>query len=63
MKYLSITLCLAVSVLALAACESSSSYYSGASYAGPRTAGETTMEPTMKKTTKTERVFKKHMSK
>ena len=62
MKYLSMTLCLAVSVLALAACETSSSYDSGASYAGTRTAGDTVIEAS-KKPSKTQKVYKSHISK
>lgn len=65
MKYLSITLCLAVSVLALSACETSNTYDSGASYAAGRTAGNVTTEAVVYKpaATKTEKVFSKQMAK
>ncbi len=65
MKYLALTLCLATSALALSACETTSTSYSGASYAGGRTAGEMGGAPVTKykKPSKTETVFKSHMSK
>ncbi len=59
------TLCIAGSVLALAACSTSETYDSGASYATERTAGE--VDNAMKKTPadaeKAERVFKTYQSK
>lgn len=63
MKHLAITLCLAGVALGLSACsgtEQKTVYDSGASYASPRTAGETIIE---NKSYAVEKKFKKHMSK
>lgn len=58
MKHLSLTLCLAVSVLALSACETSTSTDAGANYAASRTAGEADLQAT-----KSERAFSDAMAK
>lgn len=58
MKTLSLTLALAVSVLALSACAGKNANYdSGASYASSRTAGETDLQ------SKTETVYKSKLAK
>jgi len=64
MKKFAATLCIAGSVLGLAACDTTSSYDSGASYANERTAGE--MDATMKKEAapvQAEKVFKTYQAK
>jgi len=61
MKNIALTLLLAGSIFTLAACETSNTYYSGASYAAERTAGETDTAPIKKK--KTTQVFKQKMYK
>jgi hypothetical protein len=58
------TLCIAGSVLGLAACDTTSSYDSGASYANERTAGE--MDGSMNKDAapvQGEKVFKTYQNK
>ena len=64
MKKFATTLCIAGSVLALAACSTGETYDSGASYATERTAGE--VDRAVKKApapVKAERVFKTYQSK
>ena len=64
MKKFGTTLCIAGSVLALAACETSNSYDSGASYATERTAGDVDAAAAQKPApVKAERVFKAYQSK
>ena len=63
MKKFAATLCIAGSALALAACETSGSYDSGASYATERTAGEVDAVMAKPAPVKAERVFKTYQSK
>lgn len=60
------TLCIAGSVFALSACDTTSTYDSGSNYATSRTAGEVDAAPIKKKAYKpapAERVFKEVQSK
>lgn len=64
MKKFATTLCIAGSVLALAACETGNTYDSGASYATDRTAGDVdAMAAKAPAPVKAERVFKTYQTK
>ncbi len=62
MKTLAVTLCIVGTAFALSACETSSSYDSGSSYATSRTAGEVDSVDNVKPM-KAERVFREVQTK
>ena len=62
MKKLTLTLCILGTSLALAACETGTTYDSGSSYATGRTAGEVDRAP-VQAAPETERVFRQSQSK
>ncbi len=63
MKKFAATLCIAGSVLGLAACDTTSSYDSGASYANERTAGEMDNAARAAAPVAAEKVFKTYQAK